>query len=421
MADYANDFPFDILWVAEKCGLLEGNVKYRGAEISVRCPLPGCGDTSEHLGLNLKKNAWKCLKCGEKGGMVSLYAKLGQSQELDISTATRELYRLWEDEHGTNPDNVRRRDEERKRRLAKLEKQAPKEVVAPIERRDAAYRALLNYLPLNDEHMANLTERGLTPKDIERFHFKSLTAQRNTAILVPRSLDTEDVAGFYTRNGKRCVNTDSEGILIPYLDLYGRIAMMEIRRFGKGPRYQRFASGKPTLRNRRTGCTKSVTAVHHIGIDPENPPEKVYLTEGALKSYVSHALTGRPYIAIPGVNNPKGLKEALEELKQIGVETIVLAFDMDFYSNTNVEKGLKNAKAMIRAAGLQLRFLTWDPKYKGIDDLHWAKRKAEIEKKEEEGPEEGQERSISCNTAKTSLRTSCAAATTRWTTWSTSL
>ena len=420
MAENVNDFPFDILWVAEKCGLLEGDVKYKGTEIEVRCPLPGCGDTSHHLGINLEKNAWKCLRCGEGGGMVFLYAKLGQSHELDISTATRELYRLWEDEHGTNLDDIRRRDEARKKRLTELKKQAPMEVIAPIERRDTAYRALLNYLTLSDEHMEHLIGRGLTPKDIERFQFKSLTVQRNGSILVPDSLNTKDVAGFYTRDGKRYVNTDGDGILIPYLDLYGKIAMMEIRRFGNGPRYQRFASGKPTERNRRTECTKSVTAVHHIGIDPNNPPEKVYLTEGALKSYVSHALTGRPYIAIPGVNNPKGLKEALDELKQIGVQTIVLAFDMDFYTNVNVEKGLKNAKTLIRAAGLQLGCLTWDPKYKGIDDLQWAKRQAEMQQQTGELGRDS-ERSLICNAQKDNLKIFSANGTRRLTTWRTAL
>lgn len=315
--------------------------------------------------------------------MVSLYAKLGQSKELDITTATRELYRLWETENGIDETEKWLRDEKRKKRLAELEKQSPKDVIAPIERRDAAYRALLDYLTLEDKHMENLLARGLKPKDIEQFRLKSLSSEGNSLIMAPGRLDTEDVAGFYTMKGKRYVNTDSHGILIPYLDLYGRIAMMELRMFNAKKRYQRFSSGKPSEKNRRTECTKSVSAVHHIGIDPQKPPEKVYLTEGALKSYVAHALSGKPFIAISGVNNPKGLADALTELKTIGVNTIVLAFDMDSYSNINVEKGLNNAKKIIHDAGLHLKTMTWNPKYKGIDDLLWAEKQSNLKKGKE--------------------------------------
>ena len=107
-----------------------------------------------------------------------------------------------------------------RRRLEAIKERTPSDTIAPIERRDAAYRALLNYLPgLTDEHEQNLRERGLTYADIERLGFKSLEAEKKY-LLVPKTLDTTDVAGFYTKSGHRFVNIDNKGILIPYQDLF---------------------------------------------------------------------------------------------------------------------------------------------------------------------------------------------------------
>lgn len=374
------DFPFDIVWVAEKCGLLEGKVRYSGSEINVRCPLPDCGDKDMHLAINVEKNTWNCPHCGSGGGLVDLYARMGKSYPMDRKDATRELYRMWKDSSGVDAVEQARRDEKRRGILEKIQRQeASGETVAPIERRDAAYRALLNYLPgLTEEHLDNLRERGLSYAEIEHMGFKSLLRPENhRRLCVPQSLDTQNIAGFYTYKGRRFANTDFEGILIPYQDLYGLIGMLELRMFGGKTRYLRFSSGTPE--DGRSECAKSVTTVHHVGIDLAEPPEKVYLTEGGLKADVAHALSGLPFIAMAGVNNPAGFKEALEELKKIGVQTIVMAFDMDLYSNPNVKKGLMKARAIIKEVGLFVSMLKWDPAYKGVDDYFWSKHKEQAE------------------------------------------
>ena len=143
--------------------------------------------------------------------------------------------------------------------------------------------------------------------------------------------------------------------------------------FGGNIRYLRFSSGNPI--KGRTECTKSVSTIHHVGIDLDNPPKKVYLTEGGLKADVANALTGLPFIAMAGVNNFAGLKEALEQLKQIGVSTIVLAFDMDQYKNKNVLNALRTTSEIIKKSGLKQKIMKWDTEYKGIDDYFWARFK----------------------------------------------
>lgn len=369
------DFPFDIMWVAEKSGLLEGKVKYSGSEVMVQCLLEGCGDEATHLSINVSKGTWNCLHCGRGGGVVDLYAMTSGPVQLSRREATRKLFLLWEEEKGLSSEVKQQRAERRQKKLEQMRKSAPAEKVAPIERRDAAYRALLDYLPgLTDDHLANLRERGLSYSDIERIGFKSLViSSPQKKIVVPDSIDTHDVAGFYTYQGKRCVNTDLQGILIPYQNLYGQIGMLELRLFGGNIRYLRFSSGNPI--KGRTECTKSVSTIHHVGIDLDNPPKKVYLTEGGLKADVANALTGLPFIAMAGVNNFAGLKEALEQLKQIGVSTIVLAFDMDQYKNKNVLNALKTTSEIIKKSGLKQKIMKWDTEYKGIDDYFWARFK----------------------------------------------
>ncbi len=362
-------FPFGILWVAEQCGLLSGKTRTSGPEVNIGCPL--CGDKATHFAINVAKDTWNCPRCGTGGGLVDLYARCRPDGPTDRKSAARELFQMWESGNGVAENS---KGAAQRRRLEELkEKASAEEKVAPIERRDAAYRALLGYLPgLTEEHKLNLRERGLTYADIERLGFKSLDVEKQY-LLAPKSLDTTDVAGFYTRAGRRLVNIDHKGILIPYQDLYGRIGMMELRMFGSNRRYLRFSSGHPS--EIRTECAKSVSTIHHVGIDLRNPPSKVYLTEGGLKADVANALSGgtMPFLAMAGVNNPCGLKEALQDLESIGLKTVVMSFDMDLYSNPNVRKGLERAVAITREIGLAVKFMRWKPEYKGIDDYLLAK------------------------------------------------
>ena len=40
---------------------------------SVDLPCPACNDTKKHLNINLEKNVFRCNRCGEHGGVLSLY------------------------------------------------------------------------------------------------------------------------------------------------------------------------------------------------------------------------------------------------------------------------------------------------------------------------------------------------------------
>ena len=66
------DFPFNIGDVASVMNL---RVRHRiTVSLVVDCPL--CDDLKGNMNLNLKKNVFRCNRCGESGGMLNLYAKV---------------------------------------------------------------------------------------------------------------------------------------------------------------------------------------------------------------------------------------------------------------------------------------------------------------------------------------------------------
>ena len=78
------DFPFTIREVAELLGL---HIRHKNTvSLDVDCPF--CGDRKGKLNLNLKKNVFKCNRCGESGGMLALYGKI---YGLDNQTACKEI------------------------------------------------------------------------------------------------------------------------------------------------------------------------------------------------------------------------------------------------------------------------------------------------------------------------------------------
>ena len=97
----------------------------------------------------------------------------------------------------------------------------------------------------------------------------------------------------------------------------------------------------------------------------------MYLTEGPLKADVSHCFTKFSFIAIAGVTAISALPVLLDELKKLGVRTIVEALDMDKKTNKNVRTSCEKIHNIIYDCGLVCKSLVWDENYKGIDDYYF--------------------------------------------------
>lgn len=74
------------------------------------------------------------------------------------------------------------------------------------------------------------------------------------------------------------------------------------------------------------GGTTSGSPVHFVG----KPGDKtVFVTEGPLKGDLSHALSGRTFLCVPGVNQALNLVPVLKEMKALGTSFVYETYDMD--------------------------------------------------------------------------------------------
>ncbi|MBE3579037.1 MAG: DUF3854 domain-containing protein [Caldanaerobacter subterraneus] len=322
-----------------------------------RCPF--CGDSKKdpehgHLYLNIARNVYYCVRCGEGGDAVDLYAKLE-------NISRKEAYkRIKEENYPINPIAKERAD-----------KRIKYNSVAPIETRDKVYRAFLDKLVLEPEHRKKLLKRGLSWEETVKNLYKSLPEepQQRWEIckeLIKEGYNLKGIPGFYQRekDGERYWDfVDYKGFLIPVKDVQGRIQGFQIRldeeEFGK---YVWFSS-----RNKLNGTPAHAWQGVHGG-----PSKIVIVTEGPLKADVAHYLSRFTFVSVPGVTAIKGIEVVL---KQLGAEKIYIAFDMDSLTNKAVQKAKEKLEKKLTEAGFVVKTKTWDSRYKGIDDYLLAREK----------------------------------------------
>lgn len=369
-----HDFPFGIMDVVELLNLRIRRPSPQG--FYVDCPI--CNDKRGKMHINRQNDTWRCNYCDESGGMLSLYARVH-------SVSTRDAYREISDAllngDGLSDYAVKHPD---KPKVETIE-DAP---IADIAVRHNTYTALLSMLTLSKEHREHLrTVRGLTDEQIEELGYKSNPPFYMCRSLANRLLQNgcqlEGIPGFYQKDGQWTIasSTYTAGILIPARTRLGYISGFQIRLDvplkneddppeKQGAKYIWFSSaGKPR-------GTSSGSPAHFVG-DPD--AGVVYVTEGLLKSDISHYLMNRTFAATAGVNNMAQLELLLKELAENGTHTIIEAEDMDKYRNEASNKGALKLYELARKYGMECRGLNWNPNYKGVDDWQLAlKRNAAV-------------------------------------------
>lgn len=341
---------------------------------------PFCGDRRGRLALYHKLDTWRCWHCGEHGGMLLLY---GKSYGVSNSEAYRNIcdtlaaggfspataYQIKEPTHQMVPSD----------RAAKEE----------IHRTLTALLSLLTLRPKHREHLR--TARGLTDEQISSLGFKSTPPGRQcrslTVELIAQGYTVAGVPGFYVNDyGKWTVKfySRTSGILIPLRDVDGLLRGLQIRlddpiRNENDPPEKVGTKYLPLTSSGKNGGVSSGTPIHFIG----NPHARVvYVTEGALKADIVHALTGRTLIATMGASNTNGLDELFSFLKRNGTEKIIEAEDMDKFRNEAVSRGASMVHQLARKNGLASCRLTWNPNYKGMDDWQLALRRKPTQQEE---------------------------------------
>jgi hypothetical protein len=66
-------------------------------------------------------------------------------------------------------------------------------------------------------------------------------------------------------------------------------------------------------------------------------------------------------LAVPGVDSLGFLPSTLQALKKRGVRNIVVAYDMDYFVNTYVQKALHRLVVMLKDAGVSATQKIWNP------------------------------------------------------------
>lgn len=319
----------------------------------VQCPCCDESPRKKHLNINLKKEVFRCPRCGISGGIFDLYALYTNVPRDKVRQALVEKLGV--------PENMKQRPKK------KVEPQAKPECpIMDIDSRHATYSALLSKLSLAADHRENLQNRGLTDAEIEQLGYKTTPVVGMSAIA--KQLRTEGyylggVPGFYRdAAGSWSFIHEKRGILIPVRDRHGRIQGLQNRRDNVSKRKFRWVSSTEM----EDGC-KAEGWTHLAG----SVRPIIVLTEGPMKADVIHALTGLTVLAVPGVNTLTQLELALNDLRQEGLEEIKTAFDMDLATNHHVQNGYNSLLQLLGNMGFQYSTYLWDPRYKGLDDYIW--------------------------------------------------
>lgn len=318
----------------------------------IPCPCCDSKPRDRHLNINLRKEVFRCPKCGVSGGIFDLYALYTGIPRDDVRKAVTE--RLGLSGEACRPPG---------RAVARETEELP---AAAIETRHKTYTVLLGKLSLASDHKDNLLGRGLKEEEIAQLGYRTTPVVGMAKIaeeLVQEGCELSGVPGFYqTESDAWKFSISQRGILIPVRDGKGRIQGMQIRRDDVEKRKFRWVSSAEM----KSGC-KAEGWTHLAG----PPTETMLLTEGPMKADVVHALTGLTVLAVPGVNALTQLEIALRHLKEQGLQKIMTAFDMDMATNPHVQKGYRQLLLLLDRMGFTFGTYLWDGSYKGLDDYVW--------------------------------------------------
>jgi len=333
MAEYT---VIPILTAAERCGI-KINTDTNKAEIAVRCIF--CDDKRRHLHMNTIKNQFYCHRCGEYGNSISLYSKLA-------GCTNKQAYaELTCDGVSDIP-------------AAPVQEREP----SPLMQRHAVYAEFLQMLSLSSKHKEALLRRGLDSAAVVRNMYKSVP-NRTGAARIAESLsqrhDLRGIPGFFRNSDGKWNVSAKAGFFVPARDSDRYIQGLMVRLDNTADHKYEWLSS----RYKRDG-TKARAWLHVAG----SVNKLVHIVEGPLTADVSaHLRDDACFIALPGVHSQNGL---IPLLQHMGVKAVTEAFDMDKISNANVASAVVELKRKLSAEQISCQSITWDAKFKGLDDYY---------------------------------------------------
>lgn len=390
-------FSIEIDKIVEFVGIQKDHRSRQGAS-SYQAKCPFCDDPKFHLNINVNKNAYSCVRCGQAGGALDLYGRLvhntplipgkkkaGGNGDVLFSNLCKDLY-------GPNAKPIVR-EEKQSMVPTGIYRTADKIV-------HLAYQGILSFphFRLSENHRENLKKRGLDDCTIERNEYRTIPEDMSWVFQYPalieefaknrfeqkcrklpllektklealqagfivgkhlqeNNVSMKGVPGFFRIDDQWFFKLET-GMLIPTRNPVGDIVAIQARKDSGDIRYKTISA-----KDLPDGVTEGISRTHFpLGNVPASPMTKVYLTEGPLKADVASHLIGEEsiFLAIQGVNNTKDFPNIFNWLKKMGVSTIYNALDMDKLTNPNVAKASRKIRGMAKEYGLSMQVFAWD-------------------------------------------------------------
>ncbi|MBR6487488.1 MAG: DUF3854 domain-containing protein [Clostridiales bacterium] len=326
----------------------------------VPCPFCRAIDKHKKMYVDADKRVFNCFHCGKSGGAVELYA---QVYNLSFEEAKDEMKNRVKGEFGS-VSRIAPATPKQELKVVDIKQAKP----LHMDYRDKVYRAMLDALTLTDADRRYLRSKGLSDAAINGLRFRSLpvgTIARNRLVFALQQKGYQNligIPGFYEKDGKVKFVPFENGILIPVISPDKKIQSFQIRstaEVAKDKRYYSLSSARFYM------GLKSETYVHCA--IPNKDIQAAYLTEGCLKADIAAFKSGKPFLAILGVNCTKHLEGALKQFQNL--KKIYIAFDMDKFENENVMHAQEQLVKLLQKMGITPEIVNWDRRYKGIDDF----------------------------------------------------
>lgn len=379
-------------WKPEEVLYLLG-IPYNGRRTEIYIKCPACG--GRRFSFNVAKGIGKCWNCSFGADSASYYAV---STGLSINDARHDI----ENKLGITREGDRRNEILPPRIVYNTSQ--PEAEKASADVLNATYMAFLAELGLTDKNRLALHGRGMDDDDyISTLNYKTFPRMDEIDYfalcrrLEKGGFSLQGVPGFFkTKNGSYTFVQLTKGIIMPQRNYQNQIVGLQIRKdddlrvFIEEKGEYEGKCGWFSSKNRNGGCPANAD-VHYACDWKYNTETNIYepvcknkafaLTEGIMKADLFHYFCPYvPVISVPGVHALESLKRELIRLKEdFGVETIMLAYDMDYQTNPDVQDAMEKTIALIKEVGLNLEQHNWETKIivenkvaglaNGIDDF----------------------------------------------------
>lgn len=367
-------FPYKMVDVLTLNGIPYDNNR---RSVRIICPFCGKGKLNKDMSIDLDSEKFNCYSCGISGrSATQFYALLNHMTTKEAYGEICSLLGISDTRtHQRRSGNVI---------PYKAPGQRPEMDEADDDIKDKTYRCFLSLLNLSDRHKNDLAARGFTENEMLSLGYASYPEYREELTPeyfdIPRKMLEQKctltgVPGFYTTKNKgvwtMCRRNGS--IVVPYRSFFNKIVGMQLRKNEEDIKKNKDSSPSKYSWFSSNGYKdgSKASSYLHYACDffwdsdkeqyyPKIQDNFILLTEGAMKADLTHAISGLPLIAVPGVSCAnEAIRSNIPLLKNVGVKKIILAYDMDRVMNIHVLESLNRVKSLIKEEGLSVEELYW--------------------------------------------------------------